>query len=302
MKLKRKEKYWNKLKKERVNILLNEYIDNQKENFIGKTFRHLKVIDLYKYQNYNNNCSFNANNITLYWKCICDCGSKKEIVVTDKKLLNNNEQSLCCKKCAYKYFYTKNPNKYDLSGDVGVGYIKNWNINNNYCENKKFEGKFYFDKEDYELIKRYTWNYSNLGYIVSSVRGKNINLHNLVMKTIESDNIIDHINRKPWINTKDNLRISTPLLNRQNTKVRIDNNSKITGVSWNKVRQCWRVDLTYNGKRHYYGEFAKEDFEKAVKTRLEAEIEWFADGYEPQRHLFEKYGISRKKDENDKND
>ena len=24
--------------------------------------------------------------------------------------------------------------------------------------------------------------------------------------------------------------------------------------------------------------------------------------YEPQRHLFEKYGISRKKDENDKND
>ena len=61
--------------------------------------------------------------------------------------------------------------------------------------------------------------------------------------------------------------------------------------SWLKHLKKWRVDVTCDGFRHYYGLF--ENYEEAVQQRLIGETEWFDKGFEPQRELFEKYRIVR---------
>lgn len=260
----------------------------QKENIIGEKFSHLIVKEFYKSNKDNIN---NIRELKCWWKCKCDCGSEEILIYSTNKLINykKDNKALSCKKCNWKYFETKNPNNYILKEKYGIGYIKKKDKNTSEIK----EYKFYFDLEDYDKIKKYRWYINDYGYIISNVGGKTINLHKLVLGLIDSEAIVDHKNRKPWDNRKNNLRKTTPSLNKQNSNTRSDNNSGIIGVSFIDKKNKWRVDITVNGKRHYYGEF--DNFEDAVKQRLIAETSWFEKDYEPQRELFEKYGIVRGK-------
>ena len=80
-------------------------------------------------------------------------------------------------------------NTYDLSGEYGIGYTS------------KGE-EFYFDLEDYDLIKDYCWRTDRNGYIVSNEPNINrsiISMHRLVFSNIEQLNKkqqVDHKNHK----------------------------------------------------------------------------------------------------------
>ena len=96
-------------------------------------------------------------------------------------------------------------NTYDLSGEYGIGYT-----------NKGEE--FYFDLEDYDKIKDYTWYINNKGYVFS---GKDeILMHRLVTNC--PDNLIpDHIHgeKSTTDNRKSNLRIVNRSQNSMNVKI-----------------------------------------------------------------------------------
>ena len=66
----------------------------------------------------------------------------------------------------------KKYNKYDLSGEYGIG----WTTNTNHV--------FYFDLEDYEKIKDYCWIENDQGYIIAhNIHGTqpvNVRMHRIV--------------------------------------------------------------------------------------------------------------------------
>ena len=76
----------------------------------------------------------------------------------------------------------------------------------------------------------------------------------------------------------------------QNCKLRTNNSSGITGVSWHKQKSKWRARIVVNGIEMLLGMYDK--FEDAVKARLKAEQKYFGE-FAPQQHLYEQYNISK---------
>lgn len=99
----------------------------------------------------------------------------------------------------------------------------------------------------------------------------------------------DHIDRNALNNRKSNLRPANSIQNAENRKLRKTNKSGITGVFWSKDCNKWEAYICHNYNRIRLGFFV--DKEDAIIARLRAEKEYFSDGFEPQRHLFEQYGI-----------
>lgn len=200
-----------------------------------------------------------AKNRNLIWKCKCDCGNI--INVCSTSLSSGNTKSCGClkKESAVKRgISSRILNKYDLSGEYGVGFATNGE-------------QFYFDKEDYELIKNYTWSINDSGYVVSNPLGKWIRMHILIMNRIDANDEkdIDHINHNQKDNRKENLRIIEHFQNITYCKTYLNNTSGRKGVYWDKSKNRWVVYITYNKKTHFIGRY--ENFEDAVKAREEAE-------------------------------
>jgi hypothetical protein len=79
---------------------------------------------------------------------------------------------------------------------------------------------------------------------------------------------IDHIDRNPKNNAIKNLRLCSHSENHQNTGVRADNSSGVTGVSWLKRNKKWLAYINKNGVRHRIGLF--RDIDSAISARLDA--------------------------------
>ena len=80
--------------------------------------------------------------------CKCNCGSGKDIISTSHRIKNGIIKSCGCLRkevVAEMGKSNKKYNDYDYSREYGVGY----------CHNTGNE--FYFDWEDFELIKDYCW-------------------------------------------------------------------------------------------------------------------------------------------------
>ncbi len=156
-------------------------------------------------------------------------------------------------------------NKYDLSGEYGIGY------------SPKGE-EFYFDLDDYDKIKDYYWQFNNRGYAYFVFRRnkKNIKvfLHRLILNP-ESDMTVDHINGVRHDNRKTNLRIATPEQNNYNRRMLDSNTSGCTGVTWIKERNRWRASLEYKGKKIGLGFY--RNFEDAVKARRAGEDKYYGE-------------------------
>ena len=175
-------------------------------------------------------------------------------------------------------------NTYDLSGKYGIGYT--------------LKGEeFYFDLEDYEKIKGYSWFRDGDKYIVySSWKDRTyFYLHKIIMNATKEE-IVDHINRNKVDCRKNNLRKCTEQQNSFNKGIKITNTSGVIGVSWRKDRQKWRAYITFNYEQVFLGYYRNK--EEAIKVRLKAEKEYFGD-FAPQYHLFKRYGITTKGDFNE---
>lgn len=235
------------------------------ENLIGQRFGRLVVIK--RGQDYTdewvnkNGKTYKSNRRT--WDCLCDCGNIK---------YNTQEKGLKCGKvkscgCLKKEtsitngFKAKKYNKYDLTGEYGVGYSSN--------------GKeFYFDLEDYDKIKDYCWIVKNNYYVESHLPYSNacILLHRLVMNEENEGIIIDHINHKTNDNRKENLRKVDHLKNMQNRKTPTNNTSGYKGVF--KNGNGWRAELTLDG--YIYGKTFK-DKNDAIIYRDELENKYYGE-------------------------
>lgn len=205
------------------------------------------------------------------WLCHCSCGREK--VVTGKNLRKGNTKSCGCLQIEARY-NKKKLNKYNLSGDFGIGYDS--------------KGKeFYFDLEDYDKIKDYTWIVDNHSYPRAKINGVVVGLHSILIEHKENT-LVDHINGNPQDNRKQNLREATYAQNGMNKKFMTTNTSGIMGVYLNKKGNFWCAQISVDNKIVYVG--GSRDKEKAIKARLLAEKEYYGD-FAPQKYLFEQYGI-----------
>lgn len=178
----------------------------------------------------------------------------------------------------------KRTNEYYIKGDIVYMTASN-----------NSEIIFMFDAEDLDKVKPHLWRHMPQGYIVATENPNNgrkcWRLHHCVLDFVYDGTLeIDHADRSRLNNCKNNLRIVPHRINNQNSKLRVNSHrSGFIGVNWNKDKQKWTATI-YRGKRYYQGSYVNK--EDAIKARLRAEKELFADGFEPQRHLFEEYGIN----------
>lgn len=206
------------------------------------------------------------------WLCICSCG-KENIISIGYSLRNGHIKSCGCLLSDKTIERNRKPNKYDLSGDYGIGWTSNTNR------------EFYFDLEDYDKIKDYCWYetfYNNKTDSRLTTKGS-INFMHMVFGKYG-----DHINRNPFDNRKSNLRQATASENSMNRGLQSNNTSGITGVCWDKRREKWMAYIKINHKNIYLGTF--DDKDDAIKARLNGEVKYMSE-FAPQKHLFEQYNI-----------
>ena len=126
----------------------------------------------------------------------------------------------------------KKYNKFDISGEYGVGWTSNTNE------------EFYFDLEDYDKIKDICWFVHVTNGTYKKLEGVDIQTG----KTVRFSSAIgcknyDHKDRNTLNNRKDNLRRATKSQNAQNQSLPINNTSGVIGVCWHKRKCQWQVRI-----------------------------------------------------------
>lgn len=208
------------------------------------------------------------------WLCQCSCENKTVLPVRGTQLRSGNTQSCgCLQKERIKEsnkINKKKYNKYDLSGEYGIGYTS------------KGE-EFYFDLEDYDKIKDYSWTINPQGYVWGKrLNGSNSNvmIHRIIMNV---DNIsyykimVDHIHGETTRNDnrKTNLRLATNSQNCINIPLKSNNTSGCAGVTWDKRIQKWHARITFEHNEIHLGFYT--DKEDAIVARKEAENKYFGE-------------------------
>lgn len=119
------------------------------------------------------------------------------------------------------------------------------------------------DDEDYEMLMKYKWHYSEYGdgkgYAKTNNRNKKgepalLRMHRLVMKA-KSTQKVDHINMNTLDNRKSNLRFVTQSQNMINARIRKNNTSGYKGVCFLKREQKWRANTWKDGKQIWIGDY-----------------------------------------------
>lgn len=214
------------------------------------------------------------------WLCKCSCSDETEFIVRGSCLRDGNTKSCGCLNRALVTQRSKKSNIYDLSGEYGIGWTSNTNI------------EFYFDIEDYDKIKDYCWSETKNGnktgaykMLASHIPGDG---KTILFSWVIGCKYHDHINRNTFDNRKCNLRPCTVAENTRNVSISRNNTSGVIGVYWHKYNKKWYAELIKDGQKVLREGYS--DFCDAVVARLKAEIKYFGE-FAPQKHLFEEYGI-----------
>ena len=208
------------------------------------------------------------------WECQCDCGNPNIVLVRGTALKSGQTKSCGClriEECrrvghegkGRHNMGCKLTNKYDLDGEYGIGYTSDGQ-------------EFYFDLEDYDLIKDYCWYIDN-GYVVArslDMDNRIVCMHRLVLGLQRGDKRrADHIYHNTNDNRKENLRIVTGSQNLMNSKIFKNNTSGCKGVSYNKEKKKWDAIITVNKNTIFLGRY--ENIEEAIESRKVAEEKYF---------------------------
>lgn len=121
------------------------------------------------------------------------------------------------------------------------------------------------DADDWERLKDIYWGVRS-GYVMGYVKRKPLLFHRQVKKCPQGY-VVDHINRNPFDNRKENLRVTTQTVNMINVKVNKLNKTGYKGVSIDG--KYYRAEITVNKKRIYLGIY--KNIEDAIRVRQMAE-------------------------------
>lgn len=197
-----------------------------------------------------------------FFNCRCDCGN--EIIVRGSSLKSGKTKSCGCLKFEVDYHKY---NKYEETEEYYIGYASNNDM------------KFIFDKDDFELIKQYTWFEDNR-YIKTNVKNVDTNrysvikLHRLIMGVVDKNIFVDHINGDTLNNRKNNLRLVTEHQNAMNTKISKANRLGCKGVTQVKSGK-YVARIRYNNQGIHIGTF--DTLEEAIEARRLKENELYGD-------------------------
>lgn len=195
------------------------------------------------------------NQKRIFWVCECECGNTT--ILDTYRLSHKITLSCGCLNRTIKTHLKNKNNIYKLYKNYGICTIVPKNI------------KFMFDLEDYDKIKKYTWNYSE-GYIISHVKNQWEFLGNYILNT----NGINYKNENKLDNRKCNLRMATKAETIIATqKIRENNTSGFIGVSWRKNENRWKAYITVNGKQIHLGYFKNK--EEAIEARKQGENKYY---------------------------
>lgn len=184
----------------------------------------------------------------LMWKCKCDCGNEN-VVCGSEMRLGRTKSCGCARKDIT--FRSQRGNNYDLTNEYGIGYTTKGEM-------------FYFDLEDYDRIKPYSWS-SSRGYIHAKINGKTIQMHRFILNAFK---IVDHINHNKADNRKTNLRECTPSQNSMNR-------NGIKGIFFDKSKNRWDARIGINCKTINLGSFKTQ--QEAIEVRKKAEKKYFGE-------------------------
>lgn len=254
---------------------------NVKDDLVGKKINRLQVIE---------RADFTKNNKIVY-KCLCDCQlnkpeNEREYYYCEGTRLRSGKIISCgCFAKENMSVVKSKYNKYDLTGEYGIGWTSNTNK------------EFYFDLEDYDKIKNYNWyekkdavskSYSSIEAYNKSFQDNYFDDYGIkIYWLITGSKYIDHINRNIFDNRKANLRVATPIENTRNHNVRINNNTGVSGVQL-MDNGLYKVSIGVNYNKIDLGEYSS--FHDAVVARLKAEKEYYGE-FAPQKDLYKQYGI-----------
>lgn len=216
----------------------------------GEVF--MKDITGHRYGKWTVICHDHKDNTSKeYWKCLCECG--REYVVRADQLKGGVSKScLFCRSIP-------------LEGREAVNkYVDH----QNYIECIVRNGDaFIFDKDDHDLIGKYTWTVN--GVVSTNIKRRHERIQNLLMCP-EAGYVVDHINHNPKDNRRANLRLCSQHENAMNCLTPVNNTSGYKGVSWSKRRNKWQVYIKHNYKHIYIGQYAnKTDAARAYNQTAE---------------------------------
>jgi len=232
-----------------------------KENIIGRKFNMLTVL-----KQVEDKVGSDGRHRDRYL-CVCDCGNSCFAI---GQLLKSGNTKSC--GCLRKEIGNKNKkfNKYDLTGDFGIGFTSNTNE------------PFYFDKEDYNKIKDFCWNKNfnkKCGYAKLCARDFNTK-RTITFSSVVFGKNVDHVNRNTLDNRKSNLRFANSTEQNYNKVLRKHNTSGFTGVYLDKRSNKYRARIKNNGKI-YYSKLC-ETKQTAILERLKLE-KIFCGEFAPKR-------------------
>lgn len=196
----------------------------------------------------------------IVWKCQCDCGNMTS--VTSHNLRSGHTRSCGCLVRDGLVSRNKKDTKFDLSGQFGIGYATNTGK------------KFIFDKEDFNLLKGHSWFENDQGYIMTSLRGRSMRMHRMLVNCKDGD-IIDHRNRNRVDNRRCNLRIATRQLNGMNRGANKNSRTGVKGVGFDMKSKRYIARMVVDGMSIHLGTFRTQ--EEAQMARQKAEERYFGE-------------------------
>lgn len=200
----------------------------------------------------------------IYWWCKCDCNGPLKSILGSALRCGNTKSCGCVQKEKLRQ-RSKKYNTYDLeSKEYGIGYTD--------------EGReFWFDKEDYDLIKDYYWSFDDKDAVCTKIWSENttVYMHRVIMGVTDHDIQIDHIKHNRFDNRKSQLRIADNKHNNRNKGLAKRNTTGITGVYYNKKSGSWYAQIKVNYKIIHLGSFKTK--EEAAKARKQAEEKYFGE-------------------------
>ena len=199
-----------------------------------------------------------------YYECQCDCGNKK--LIRAGQITSGETKSCGCLQREWaRSPREKVGNEFEICGDTVKVHMSNT------------DDVMLCDAEDWEKAKYRTWFVNAQGYAATNDTSRSktnhmLRFHRLVMGD-KDDLVIDHINRNPLDNRKENLRFVTQHANTTNQRLRKNNTSGYTGVKFRKDTKRWSASIMLDGKSIALGCYNTKD--EAIVARKRGEETYF---------------------------